>query len=145
MARVWDANDDTVAELLTKGRLLSHEDRAFMLENLNVYYVDADNAVMEGDFNRVDREKWPNLAQEERLDTMLETQSDRAKKRGIEKGLEKGKQLGIEKGKQLGIEEGKKDMVKRFLQAGFDEQSIREVAQFSEQELVKIKSEIDRG
>ena len=136
MAEVWHANDDTVAALLTKGRLLSPADGAFLLENLNVYYVSADNEIVEGDFNRVDRERWPDLAQEERLETMLETQSDRAEQLGIEKG----KQLGIEKGKQQGM----RDMVKRFLRAGFDEQAICKAAQLSKQELAKIKRDLNQ-
>ena len=145
MAEVWHADDDTVAELISKGRLLSPEDGAFILENLNVYYVNADNAIGEGDFNRVDREKWPDLAQEERLEAMLETQSDRAERLGIEKGMRKGKQLGIEQGKQLGIERGMRDMVKRFLRAGFDEQAICKAAQLSKQELAKIKRDLNQN
>ena len=123
MAEVWDADDDTVAALLTKGRLLSPEDGAFILENLNVYYVSADNAIAEGDFNRIDRQRWPDLAQEERLEAMLETQSDRAERLGIKRG----------------IEQGKLEMVKRFLQAGVEEQTICRAAQLSKQELAKIK------
>lgn len=135
MAEVWDADDDTVAALLTKGRSLSPEDGAFILENLNVYYISADNAIAEGDFSRVDRERWPDLTQEERLEAMLETQSDRAEQIGIEKG----KQLGIEKGKLLGIEQGKLEMVKRFLLEGVDEQIICKAAQLSKRELTQIK------
>ena len=141
MAEVWHANDDTVAALLTKGRLLSPEDGAFILENLNVYYVSADNAIAEGDFNRVDRERWPDLAQEERLETMLETQSDRAERLGIEKG----KQLGIEQGKQLGIEQGKLDTARHLLLEGVDERIICKAAQLSKQELAKIKRELNRN
>ena len=125
MSEVWDADDDTVAELLTKGRSLPLEDGAFILGNLNVYYVSADNAIGEGDFNRVDRERWPDLAQEERLEIMLETQSDRAK--------------------QLGIEQGKLEMVKRFLLEGADEQIICKAAKLSKQELEKIKRELNRN
>ncbi len=133
MAEVWDANDDTVAALLTKGRLLSPEDGAFILENLSVYYVSADNAVGEGDFDRVDRERWPDLAQEERLEAMLETQSDRAK------------QLGIEQGKQLGIEQGKLDTARHLLLEGVDERIICKAAQLSKQELAKIKRDLNRN
>ena len=137
MAEVWHANDDTVAALLTKGRLLSPEDGAFILENLNVYYVSADNAIGEGDFYRVDRERWPDLAQEERLETMLETQSDRAEQLGIEKG----KQLGIEQGIKL----GKLDTARQLLLDGYDEQAICRVTKLSKQELAKIKRELNRS
>ena len=129
MAEVWHANDDTVAALLTKGRLLSPEDGAFILENLNVYYVSADNAIGEGDFNRVDRERWPNLAQEERLETMLETQSDRAKQLGIQQGMRKGKL----------------DTAKHLLMEGVDERIICKAAKLSKQELEKIKRELNRS
>ena len=141
MTEVWHATDDTVAELLTKCRLLPSEDGGFMLENLRTYLISADNAIDEGDFNRVDRERWPDLAQEERLETMLETQSDRAKQQGIEQGIEQGKQLGIEQG----IEQGKMDMVKRLLLDGVDEQTICRAAQLSKHELAQIKRSIDRN
>ena len=140
MAEVWHATDDTVAALLTRGRLLSPEDGAFLLENLSVYYESADNAIGEGDFNRVDRERWPDLAQEERLETMLETQSDRAKQLGIEQG----KQLGIEQGKQLGIEQSKLDTAKHLLMEGVDERIICKAAKLSKQELAKIKRSLDQ-
>ena len=139
MAEVWNADDDTVAALLSKGRLLPPEDGAFILENLNVYYVNADNVIAEGDFNRVDRERWPDLAQEERLEAMLETQSDRAERRGIEQG----KQLGIEQGKQLGIEQGRLETAKRLLLDGVDERIICKAAQLSKQELDQIKRSLD--
>ena len=141
MTEVWHANDDTVATLLTKGRLLSPEDGAFILENLNVYYVNADNAIADGDFNRVDRERWPDLAQEERLETMLETQSDRAEQLGIEKG----KQLGIEKGKQLGIEQMRAETVARMLARGTPDTDICAALQLSTKELAKIKRDLNRS
>ena len=135
MAEVWHAGDDTVAALISKGRLLSPEDGAFILENLNVYYINADNAIGKDDFNRVDRERWPDLVQEERLGTMLETQSDRAEQLGIEKG----KQLGIEHGIKL----GKLDTARQLLLEGYDEQAICRVTKLSKQELAKIKRELN--
>ena len=140
MADVWDATDDTIAELLTKCRLLPSEDGGFMLENLNKYYISADNAVDEGDFNRVDRERWPDLAQKERLETMLETQSDRAKQQGIEQG----KQQGIEQGKQQGIKLGKLDTARQLLLDGVDERIICKAAKLSKKELAEIKRSLDR-
>ncbi len=145
MSEVWHANDDTVAALLTKGRLLSPEDGAFILENLSVYYENADNAIGEGDFYRVDRERWPDLAQEERLETMLETQSDRAKQLGIEQGKQLGIEQGKQQGKQLGIEQGKLEMVRRFLMEGVDERIICKASQLSKQELAKIKRDLNRS
>ncbi len=135
MAEVWDANDDTVAALLSKGRSIAPEDGAFILENLNVYYVGADNAVDEGDFNRVDRERWPDLAQEERLEIMLETQSDRAEQLGIEQG----KQLGIEQGKQLGIEQKQLDAAERMLAIGIPDEQICNVLRLNTKKLAAIK------
>ena len=134
MAEVWHANDDTVATLLTKGRLLSPEDGAFILENLNVYYVSADNAIGKDDFNRVDRERWPDLAQDERLEAMLETQSDRAKQLGIEQGMRKGKQLGIEKMQA--------ETVARMLARGTPDTEICALLQLSTKELATIKKEL---
>ena len=128
MADVWDATDDTIAELLTKCRLLPSEEGGFMLENLNEYYISADNAVDEGDFNRVDRERWPDLAQKERLETMLETQSDRAERRGIEKG----------------IKLGKLDTARQLLLDGVDERIICKAAKLSKKELAEIKRSLDR-
>ena len=142
MAEVWHADDDTVAGLLSKGRSLSPEDGAFILENLNVYYVNADNTIVEGDFNRVDRERWPDLAQEERLETMLETQSDRAERQGKQLGIEQGKQLGIEQGKQLGIEQMRAETVARMLARGTSDAEICAVLQLNTKELATIKKEL---
>ena len=134
MAGVWHADDDTVAALISKGRLLSPEDGAFILENLNVYYVSADNAIGKGDFNRVDRERWPDLAQDERLEAMLETQSDRAKQLGIEQGMRKGK--------QLGIEQMRAETVARMLARGTPDTEICALLQLSTKELATVKKEL---
>ena len=133
MAEVWRANDDTLAELISKGRMLAPDDRSFILEALNVYYVCADNMVKEGDFMRVDRERWPDLAEGERMENILELPSERAERRGIEKGM------------QQGIEQGKMDMVKRLLLDGVDEQAICRAAQLSKRELAQVKRSLDRN
>ena len=124
-----DINKDTPI-----GRALPPDDGAFILENLNRYYISADNAVDEGDFNRVDRERWPDLAQKERLETMLETQSDRAERRGIEKGIKQG----IEKG----IEQGKRDNVERMLARRMSDAQICDLLQLDARELAAIKKEL---
>ena len=44
MTEVWEADDDTIAKLISKGRQLAPEDRAFILGNLKEYYERADTA-----------------------------------------------------------------------------------------------------
>ncbi|MDE3269419.1 MAG: hypothetical protein OYH77_03940 [Pseudomonadota bacterium] len=101
---------------------------------------------MEGDFNRVDRERWPDLAQQERIGKMLETQSNRAEKLGFERGkLEMKKMLETQsnRAEKLGFERGKLEMVERLLLEGVGEQIICKVAQLSQQELAQIKRSLD--
>ena len=72
------------------------------------------------------------MAQKERLETMLETQSDRAK------------QQGIEQGKQQGIKLGKLDTARQLLLDGVDERIICKAAKLSKKELAEIKRSLDR-
>ena len=127
MRDVWDADDDTIARLISKGRQLAPKDRAFILGNLKEYYERADNAIGEGDFYRVDRERWPDLPEEERLETILETQSDRAALPDLEQGM------------LLGVTLERLDVATRMLTRGMPEEQIKDVLQLTAEQLDQLK------
>ena len=139
MRSYWEMDEDVVCDIIKKARLLPEEERAFVLNMLMDYYECADKGYGMKGFNAVERKRFPHLKEEDRIVPDMEFGLDRAKKEGMQQGLRKGKQ----QGKQLGIEQGKLEMVKRFLQAGFDEQEVCKAAQLSRQELVQIKRSLD--
>ena len=128
MRDVWDADDDTIAKLISKGRQLAPEDRAFILGNLKDYYERADNAIGEGDFYRVDRERWPDLPEEERLETILKTQSDRA-----------ALLPDLEQGMLLGVMLERLDVATRMLTRGMPEEQVMDVIQITAEQLDRLK------
>ena len=168
MRNYWDMDEEVVVKILEKAHLLPQQEREFVLSVLMDYYECADKGYGRKWFARVERKRFPHLKEEERLVPTMEFGFDRAKQQGMRQGMrkgkqlgiergkqlgiergkqlgiERGKQLGIERGKQLGIEQGKLEMVKRFLQAGFDEQDICKAAQLSKQQLTQIKRNLNQ-
>ena len=134
MGEVWSANDETVAFIVDRVRLLPPEDAWFLLIALMDYYKSADTGIGLKDFDRVDRQHHPNLQEEDRLMPAIEFSLDKAEKRGIRKG----KLLG----KQEGMQEGKQQMIMNLLQAGVDEETIRTAAQISVKELAALKRKL---
>ena len=138
MGEVWSANNETVAFIVDRVRLLPPEDAWFLLIALMDYYKSADTGMGLKDFDRVDRQRHPNLQEEDRLMPAIEFSLDKAEKRGIRKG----KLLGMQEGKQEGRQEGRQEVAMRLLQAGVDEETIRTAAQISVKELADLKRKL---
>ena len=137
MRNYWEMNDKVVGEIIKKTRLLAQQRRSFVLSVLIDYYDCADKGYNRAGFARVERLCFPKLKEEERLMPEMEFTYDKAAK------ADKAAKQAMRKGKQLGKQLGKLEMVKRFLQAGVDEQTICEAAQLSRQELAQIKCDLD--
>ena len=127
MRNFWDIDEDIIAQTLKKARLLPQEEREFVLNVLIDYYECADERYGREGFAKVERKKFPNLKEEDRIMPEMLFGLDRAK--------EEGKQQGIEQGKLEKLE-----MIKRFLLEGIDERIICKATKLSKQELDKIKS-----
>ena len=144
MRNYWEMDDDVVGDIIAETHLLPHQEKEFIFTVLMDYYKCADKGYDAKGFARVERKRFPHLKEEERLMPEMEFGLDRAKQEGMQlgrrQGLRKGKQQGIEQG----IEQGKKDMVKRLLLDGVDEQTICRAAQLSKRELAQFKRSIDR-
>ena len=139
MRNFWEVDEEIVTQTLKKARLLPQEERNFVLNVLIDYYECADERYGRGGFAKVERKKFPNLNEEDRLVPEMLFGLDRAKEEGKQQGIRQG----LRKGKQQGIEQGKLEMVKRLLLEGVDEQTICKVAQLSKQELARIKRSLD--
>ena len=134
---VWDADENTIAHLLAKAHDLDRAEASYLATTLNDYYIHADNFVEESDFERVERERWPDLKEEDRIMQTYYFGPERYRREGIAQGIEQG----IEQG----FEQGKLEMVKSLLLAGADEQIICKAAKLSKKELAKIKRSLDKG
>lgn len=139
MRNYWEMNDDVIGDILDQAHLLPEEKQAFVLSTLMDYYDSADKGYGLEGFNRVERERFPDLKEEDRIVLDMELGFDRARKEGMQQGLRKGKRLG----KLQGIEQGKLEMVKRFLLEGVDEKTICKAAHLSKRELTQIKRDLD--
>ena len=58
------------------------------------------------------------------------------------KGIEIGLKEGLETGRQKGRQEGQQDIISRLLKANMDVQKICEITHISEQEILKIQSQL---
>ena len=141
MRNFWEVDEEIVTQTLKKARLLPQEEREFVLNVLIDYYECADARYGREGFAKVERKKFPNLKEEDRIMPEMLFGLDRAKEEGKQQGIRQG----LRKGKQQGIEQGKLEkleMVKRFLLEGIDEQTICKAAKLSKKELAEIKHSI---
>ena len=130
MSEVWNADDDTVAYILDKARDLNPDDAKYLLMVLSDYYAQADNQVEYSDFERVERERWPKLKEEDRLMQTIYFGPERYRREGIAQGIEQG------------IEQGRKkirDSALRMLALGMTDKQIKDILQLSVKELANIK------
>ena len=109
--------------MLEKARLLPHAEAEYLLATLRDYYDSADNSIDRHDFARVERERWPELKEEERFMPTIDFGFERAERIGIEKGIEKERQ----------------DAAARMLTRGMPEEQILDVLQLTAEQLDKIK------
>ncbi|MDE3269138.1 MAG: Rpn family recombination-promoting nuclease/putative transposase [Pseudomonadota bacterium] len=103
MRNYWERDDEVVAKIIKKARLLPHERRSFVLGVLMDYYEHADKRYGKEGFARVERKYFPNLKEEERLMPEFEFTYDKLAR--LEKAEKAAKQA-IIKGRQEGIKQG---------------------------------------
>ncbi len=121
--RFWRATEEDVALLLRKAREIPAVHRGIVMIPLTDYYEYTDGGFGRGEFDRIEREYWPGLREEERLMPTIEFSLDKAERRGIEQGIER---------KQ-------RDVVARMLAKGMPDEQICDVIQLSGEELADIK------
>ncbi len=158
MGELWDANDDTLAYLFDKAQYVPRSEAEYLLTMLRDYYGDADNNIERQDFSRVERERWPELKEEERLMPTIDFGIERATrlgikqgiKQGLDQGIKRGLDQGIKRGLDQGIKRGRQDerrqFVIRLLKSGeLNDESICRIAQVSEEQLLEIKDKISKN
>ena len=129
MCELWDANDDTLALILEKARRLTRAEAVNLLAALRDYYHSADNSIDRQDFARVERERWPDLKEEEKLMPTIDFGFERAERRGREQGIEKNR----------------REAVTRMLTRGMPEEQILDVLQLTAEQLEKIKQQLKQS
>ena len=67
MANFGAATDDTVAKIIEKIRELNLEEYRYLVDSLIDYYKHTDNKYGRKEFDRIERQRWPDLAEEELL------------------------------------------------------------------------------
>ena len=144
--RFWQAGKDDVAIMVKKSRLIPAEHKGVVMIPLTDYYANTDKGLGLTEFDRVDRECWPDLNEEERLMPTLEFSLDKAKNLGLKQGMEKGMEQGMEQGMEKGMEKGQwrnqVAVAARMLARGMSDEQIRDVLQLSAKELADIKQEL---
>ena len=145
--RFLKATEDDVALLLEKARQIPAEHKGIVMIPLIDYYEHTDKGFSRKEFDRIEREHWPNLHEKERLMPTIEFSLDQAEERGIElgrtEGIELGRTEGIGLGRTEGIEQKQRDVAARMLARGMSDEQIRDVLQLSAKELAAIKQELN--
>ena len=123
MANFWTATDDTVAKIIEKSRELNLEEYRYLLDSLIDYYEDTDNHYGREDFNRIERQRWPNLPEKELLMPEI--------------------LLGQERIREEGISLGRENLILEMLKSGkMTDSVICDVAGLSEEELAQLKRKL---
>ena len=68
MANFWTATDDAVAKIIEKSRELNLEEYRYLIDSLIDYYENTDNGYGREEFNRIERQRWPDLPDYQRRD-----------------------------------------------------------------------------
>ena len=128
--RFWKADEDDVALLLEKARQIPAEHKGVVMIPLTDYYRHTDKGYGKEEFDRIERQRWPDLDEKERLMPTIEFSLDLAEKKGIEQGIEQG------------IRQERATVARNLLLRGVDEETICKSAQLSAEELAAIKREL---
>ena len=120
MANFWSATDDVVAKIIEKSRGLNHEKRGYLLDSLIDYYENTDKKYGRQEFDRIERQRWPELPEEELLMPEILLGRERAHKEGIDKGIILGRKEGVDLGRKEGVDLGRKEGVALGRKEGVD-------------------------
>ena len=149
MRKFWQATEKDVVKILQKSRLIPPQDMAVVLPILTDYYEYTDKKFGNREFDRIEREHWPHLQEEERIMPTIEFTIDKidkkinkAEKRAMRKGIEKGIEQGIEQGMRRGRLEGRLETAKRMLGANMPDADICKLTGLTEQDLAQLKQKM---
>ena len=106
MANFWAATEDTVAKIIEKIRELNLKEYRYLVDSLIDYYKHTDKKYGRKEFDRIERQRWPNLAEEELLMPEILLGQERIHKEGVDKGIILGRKEGIDLGRKEGVDEG---------------------------------------
>ena len=116
--------------LLEKARQITPEHKGIVMIPLIDYYEHTDMGFGRKEFDRIERERWPNLHEKERFMPTIEFSLDKAEERGLKQGIEQG------------IERKQRAVVERMLARGMSDDQICDVLQLSAKELADTKSKL---
>ena len=124
--RFWKADEEDIALLLEKAREIPPEHKGIVMIPLTDYYKHTDKGYDRDAFDLIERQRWPDMEEKERLMPTLEFSLDLAEKRGIEQGMRQERVA----------------VARNLLRRGVNEKTICESAQLSAEELAAIKREL---
>ena len=140
---IWKATEDTVAKIIEKSRELNLEDYHYLLDSLIDYYKYTDNKYGHEEFDRIERQRWPDLPEEELLMPEILLGQERIHQEGVDKGIILGQKKGIALGQKKGIALGQEKLILKMLKSGkMTDNMICEVAGISKTELAQLKRKI---
>ena len=138
MANFWAATDDTVAKIIEKIRELNLEEYRYLVDNLIDYYEHTDNKYGRKEFDRIERQRWPDLPEEELLMPEILLGQERIHKEGVD--------LGRKEGVDEGIILGRENLILEMLKSGkMTDDMICEITGISKTELAKLVLGINYG
>ena len=143
MANFWTATDDTVAKIIEKSRELNLKEYHNLIDSIIDYYQDTDNKYGREEFDRIERQRWPDLPEGELLMPEILLGQERIHKEGVDKGIILGRKEGIALGQEKGIALGQEKLILKMLKsAQMTDSMICQVAEISQTELAKLKKKL---
>ena len=156
MANFWRATDETVAKIIEKIRELNLEEYRYLVDSLINYYKYTDNKYGRKEFDRIERQRWPDLPEEELLMPEILLGQERIHKEGVDKGIILGRKEGIDLGRKEGIDLGRKEginlgrseerenIILDMLKSGkMTDEVICEVTGLTKKELAQLKGKLE--
>ncbi len=154
MRNFWQATKEHLAVIIKKCSKIDRNDAKLLLAGLMSYYEHADKGLGREEFDRVERDLWPRIREEDRLMPEILLGYDRYFAEGLAKGqakgLTKGLTEGLTKGRTEGLTEGltkgrteeRSAVAIRLLKAGVDEGIVRQTTKISKKELTQLKKSL---
>ncbi len=159
LVNFWQATEDDVAQIIEKSREIKDTRHRYIIDSLIDYYENTDKKFGWQAFDRIERERWPELPEEELLmpDILLGYERVGAENfargrvegvvegrvEGREEGISVGREEGISVGREEGISVGRENLILNMLKSGkLNDTMIREVTGISKKELATLKRKL---
>ncbi len=134
MRNFWRATKEHLAVIIKKCSKIDRNDAKLLLAGLMSYYEHTDKGLGREEFDRVERDLWPRIREEDRLMPEILLGYDRY----FAEGLAKGQAKGLTKGRT----EERSAVAIRLLKAGVDESIVRQTTKISKKELTQLKKSL---